>query len=326
MNVVDKTTTEVYRNPLAIQRIGDPFVLKASDGKYYCYPTSAGDQGYKAWISDDLVNWRELGFVYEKNEKSWGYKQFWAPEVVEHNGRFYMYYTARWTEKDSLRIGVAVADKPYGPFIDVYNRPMFDFGYAAIDANVLIDEDGGKYLYYSRDCSENYVGERRESHIYGIRLADDMISVVGEPALLLKPDQEWELKSGPKVYWNEGAFALKRNGVYYLMYSANFYASKHYSVGYATSDRPLGPFHKYEHNPVLASNSDDISGPGHHCVIDSPDGSELFVVYHTHTDAALGGGNRQVCIDRMGFREDGSIYVSGPTLTDQPVPSNRIVE
>jgi GH43 family beta-xylosidase len=77
---------------------------------------------------------------------------------------------------------------------------------------------------------------------------------------------------------------------------------------------------------VLASNTDVISGPGHHCVIDSPDGSELFVVYHTHTDAALGGGNRQVCIDRMGFREDGSIYVNGPTLTDQPIPSNRIVE
>ncbi|MDF2719876.1 MAG: glycosidase, partial [Paenibacillus sp.] len=271
----------------------------------------------------DLVNWRELGFVYMKNEKSWGYKQFWAPEVAEHQGRYYMYYTARWTEKDSLRIGVAVADKPSGPFIDVYNRPMFDFGYAAIDANVLIDENGEKYLYYSRDCSENYIGERRESHIYGIRLSDDMVSVIGEPELLLKPDQEWEMKSGPKIYWNEGAFALKRNGIYYLMYSANYYASKHYSVGYAVSDHPLGPFRKYEHNPVLASNTDDISGPGHHCVVESPDGSELFVVYHTHTDAALGGGNRQVCIDRMGIREDGSIYVNGPTLTHQPVPSKK---
>ncbi|CAG7598792.1 Xylosidase/arabinosidase [Paenibacillus solanacearum] len=316
------TPTSHYKNPLPIQHIGDPYILRASDGKYYCYPTSAGEKGFKTWSSDDLVHWKEEGFIYEKNERSWGFRQFWAPEVVERSGKFYMYYTARWKEKDSLRIGVAVADRPTGPFVDVYDHPMFDFGYAAIDANILFDDDGKMYMYYSRDCSENIVNGRYESHIYGIQLGDDMITTVGEAVCLTRPDQEWEMKSlAQQRLWNEGPFTIKRNGVYYLTYSANFFGGRHYSVGYAVSDQPLGPFRKYEHNPVLASNCEEISGPGHHSIIASPDGTELFMVYHTHTDPAKGGGNRQVCIDRMGFREDGTIFVKGPTLSEQPVPS-----
>jgi len=314
--------TATYQNPLPVRNIGDPFVLKASDGKYYCYPTSAGNRGFKAWSSHDLIHWREEGFVYEKTENSWGFKQFWAPEVVEFKGKFYMYYTARWKEKDSLRIGVAVADRPTGPFVDLFDRPMFDFGYAAIDANVLIDDDGRKYLYFSRDCSENIVDGRHESHICGVELNDDMISVKGDAVTLLKPDQQWELRSGPEWLWNEGPFAFRRNGVYYLMYSANFYAKKHYAVGYAVADHPLGPFRKAEHNPILQSPGDHISGPGHNSVTVSPDGSEWFIVYHTHVDPAAGGGNRQMCIDRMSFRDDGSIVVHGPTVTPQPAPSS----
>ncbi|CAG7652621.1 glycoside hydrolase family 43 protein [Paenibacillus allorhizosphaerae] len=311
-----------YKNPLPIQKIGDPYILRASNGKYYCFPTSAVEQGFKAWSSDDLVYWKEEGFVYEKNERSWGYKQFWAPEVVERNGKFYMYYTARWKEKDSLRIGVAIADRPEGPYIDVYDHPLFDFGYAAIDAHILFDDDGKIYMYYSRDCSENIVKGRHESHLYGIELGSDMITVTGDAVCLTKPDQEWEMKSLDRGYlWNEGPFVLKRNGIYYLTYSANHFGGRHYSVGYAVSEMPLGPFSKYESNPVLESNCDEISGPGHHSIIASPDGTELFIIYHTHTDPEKGGGNRQVCMDRMGFREDGSIYVVGPTITEQPVPS-----
>jgi GH43 family beta-xylosidase len=314
-----------YRNPLAIQNIGDPFILKASDGVYYCYPTySAGnDKGYKAWSSHNLIEWVDEGFVYEKdkNAKAWGYKQFWAPEVVERNGKYYMYYTACWEEKDSLRIGVAVADHPTGPFEDILDRPMFDFGYAAIDAHVLLDDDGKYYLYYSRDCSENIVEGRHESHIYGFELSGDMISPKGEGMLLLKPDQEWEFQSGPEWRWNEGPFMLMHKGLYYLMYSANCYANRQYSVGYAIGERPLGPFKKAEHNPVLYSDTDTISGPGHHSVTVSPDGKELFIVYHTHTDPKAGGGDRQVCIDRMEFNEAGEIVVHGPTITERPVPA-----
>ena len=98
------------------------------------------------------------------------------------------------------------------------------------------------------------------------------------------------------------------------MYSANCYATKDYSVGYAVSDNPLGPFKKYKKNPILKSKCMKISGPGHNCVTKSPDGSKLFIVYHTHVDPKAGGGNRQLCIDRMDFRKDGSIHIKGPTI------------
>jgi GH43 family beta-xylosidase len=105
------------------------------------------------------------------------------------------------------------------------------------------------------------------------------------------------------------------------MYSANFFMSRDYSVGYAVAESPMGPFIKAEHNPVLFTTVPEMSGPGHNSVTTSPDGSELFIVYHIHTDPQKPSGDRQVCIDRMGFREDGSMYINGPTHTLQDVPS-----
>ena len=105
---------------------------------------------------------------------------------MEREGKYYMFYTAK-NQQDSLRIGLAVSEKPGGPFLDVKNEPLFDFGYAAIDANVLIDADGKKYLYYSRDCSENVVDGLKKSEIYGVPLSDDLLSVQGEAVKLLTP-------------------------------------------------------------------------------------------------------------------------------------------
>ena len=261
--------------------------------------------------------------MYKRKEDSWGGSDFWAPEVVHHEGKYFMHYSARWGKNQSLRIGVATADSPAGPFVDVFNRPMFDFGYAAIDGHVLIDDDGLKYFYYARDCSENVVDGRHESHLYVANLNDDLVSLDGEPLLITKPEQDWECRSGPEWLWNEGPFVLKYENKYYLMYSANFYAGRDYSVGYAVAEHPFGPFIKSPDNPVLFSTDAEVSGTGHNSVINSPDGSELFIVYHIHTDPQHPSGDRQVCIDRMGFREDGSLYVTGPTHTPQPIPSSK---
>lgn len=311
-----------YQNPLSIKNIGDPFVLRAPDGLWYCYATSIQD-GFLAWTSPDLVQWQEAGYVYHRRPDSWGESDFWAPEVVFYQEKYFMHYTARWGANQSLRMGVAVSDSPLGPFVDVFNRPLFDFGYAVIDGHVFFDEDGRKYFYYSRDCSENVVDGRHESHLYVMELDDDLVSFKSEPVLVAKPEQDWEISHSTDWLWNEGPFMLKHESMYYLMYSANFYASRAYAVGYAVSESPTGPFVKAAHNPVLASPSPEISGPGHNSVTVAADGKTLMIVYHIHTDPQHPSGNRQVCIDRMGFHADGRLYVAGPTNSPQLLPTEE---
>ena len=310
-----------YSNPSDVDNIGDPYVLKANDGFYYMFCTSA-DNGYFCWKSADLIYWTDKKMAYKRAKNSWAMTCFWAPEVIESDGVYYMYYTAK-NKEGSLRIGVAISSAPDGPYEEALDKPLFDFGYAAIDAHVFIDGDGKKYLYYSRDCSENLQNKIQVSEIYGVSLDDNMLSVDGEPVLLTTPSQVWETGSKSPV-WNEGPEMIKHNGIYYLTYSGNCFSSRAYSVGYATSDAPLGTFTKYSANPILTAGSyPEISGSGHHSFTTSPDGKELFMVYHTHTDPNVGGGNRQVNIDRIVFTETGELHVNGPTLSYQPAPSNN---
>jgi beta-xylosidase len=106
------------------------------------------------------------------------------------------------------------------------------------------------------------------------------------------------------------------------MYSANHFGGQHYAIGYATSSSPLGPFKKAANNPVLQKNTDKggtVSGTGHNSITYSPDGSEMFCVYHGRTSKT--GKERVVFIDRMQV-QNGRITVSGPTTTPQKYPSN----
>lgn len=318
---ISTSTDNTFSNGLGITDIGDPFMLKISDNEYYMYCTSSGD-GFYCWKSTDMVNWEKLELCYSKdNENAWGINSFWAPEVVSYENKYYMFYTAR-DNSGTLKIGLAISDSPAGPFIDYENKPFLNPRFAVIDANVLIDDDGSKYLYFVRDCSTNIVDAFNTSQIYGVKLSDDMLSIDGTPALLTTPEQDWETKSG-SYRWNEGPEIIKHNDTYYLSYSANYYASSDYSLGYATSDSPLGPFTKPENNPILTSvGLPDVSGPGHHSFVISPDDTELWIAYHSHTDVKNPSGDRMVNIARAGFTDNGELYINGPLTSIQPIPSN----
>ena len=334
-----KKMIEMYQNPLPITGIGDPFVLRASDGMYYMYATSA-DDGFKCWKSADIIHWEDCGYCYRADETCWGLKCFWAPECYEIDGKYWLFYSAddRVNPTDELEnfcLGLAVSKSPEGPFTDCTGgRPLLKTDYPVIDADLLRDDTGapvkdenGLYtIYYSRCCYKHQVGPYEESHIYGAKLDLSAAKFVGEPKLLLQPDQEWEGWSAPTTgrRWAEGPLTLLHNGKVYMMYSANFYAEKYYAIGYAVADEPLGTFVKYEKNPVMMHDYPRVSGPGHNSVCWSPDGKEMFIVYHIHTHTDKGGMNRQVCIDRMGFLPDGTIYCDGPTTTPQPMPSGTL--
>lgn len=309
-------------NPLGVTGIGDPVVLY-DNGMYYMYATSIG-VGFKVWKTANPSSWTSAGIAYQKSSTTFGEINYWAPEVYKHNGSYYLFYSALYktaSGKDRYAIGCAKADSPEGPFVDIVpGKAIFAPDYSVIDANVLFDKSGKIYLYYSRDCSENVVNGKHTSQIWGVELAPDFKSVIGEPVLLTTPDVTWELASGGTL-WNEGPCVFERNGIYYLMYSGGFYGNNTYSVGCAESDSPLGPFKKYKNNPVLKGDGKYVSGSGHNSYFMSPDGTEMYAVYHSHTNPAEGGGNRQLCIDKITFDEDGKLSVNGPTFFSVPIPS-----
>lgn len=301
------------KNPVPITNIGDPYVLR-HEGVYYLYATSRF-HGFYCWKSDNLSDWSGPRICYRATDKSFGDSCFWAPEVYEFKGKFYMYYTAQWKiySQEQLRIGVAVSDTPEGPFLDVYNqRPMFDPGYGVLDAHILKDGERN-YLYYSRAGANHIVNGAKEADIGVVELGDDFITVKGEGCCILKPEQAWERKEPENnQFWNEGPFVVKHNGYYHLMYSANYFGSIYYGIGAAVSRSPTGPFVKYGNNPILCADK-QISGPGHNSVVTDSEGM-LYCIYHAHTDYGMAGENRQVYITRMDFEQD-RIVLHHPPLT-----------
>ncbi|MGN1345670.1 MAG: glycoside hydrolase family 43 protein [Eubacteriales bacterium] len=293
----------LYKNPVFSEaQAADPGVLY-HDGTYYCYSTSA-PIGYYVYTSTDLVNWKNEGLCCEM---AWGIDKsgyYWAPEVVEHNGRFYMIMSV------DEHLGFAVADSPLGPFLPEKNW-LFD---KTIDGHIFLDDDGRAYLFYVTWRDGHEYG------IYGCELEDDIVTVKPNTEVhLLSPKEAWEKTDGSVT---EGPFVLKHNGTYYLTYSGTGYTSPDYAVGYATSDSPLGEYTRYTGNPIL-SRTEKLYGPGHHCFTTSPDGSELFIVYHVHASTTE-VHPRKICVDRARFAPTASgtdrLEIYGPTHTAQEYP------
>lgn len=285
-----------------ITGIGDPFILL--DGEvYFAYATSAAD-GIKFFVSEDLLNWREGGYCYRSD--LWAENSFWAPEVYKIGNEYYMLYTGRWKKNHSLRLGLAVAKSPAGPFRDLQAGPLFDLGYAAIDGTLLFD-GAARYLYYSRDCSENFVNGAHVSEIYCAPVGDDF-SFLADPIKVSSPDTPWETRRDPLWLWNEGPAVLKHHGKYYLNYSAHCYLCPEYSIACSVGDSPLGPFVKYADNPVLGRREGDFSGPGHNSFFRDRSG-RLLTAFHIHTDPLHPGGNRRMCIAEAGFDENDKFFI-----------------
>lgn len=293
--------THTYRNPLLPDReIADPDVIFVK-GKYYLYPTSDG-KGYEVFVSDDLVHWERKALAFDDPRGG-----DWAPEVLENkagDGKFYLYYTDNATNATHglmrKQIGVAVADNPLGPFED---RAVLAPN--AIDADPFRDGDGKLYLYY--------VNLAHGFKIVVQPMADP-VKKRGDPKILLRPTEPWEKRSGEVT---EGPFMLKRNGVYYLMYSGTGADSPNYGIGYATAKSPLGPFVKYAGNPI-AQRGGDVLGPGHHCVIEGPD-HRLWLVYHQKWDADR-SFHRFLALDPLWFDGQGVLHAKVSRGTDEPAP------
>ncbi|WP_321334945.1 glycoside hydrolase family 43 protein [uncultured Bacteroides sp.] len=252
--IVDKVETPV---PL-----GDPFIL-LHDGTYYAYGTHS-DEGIEVYTSGDLKTWKLYGLALDKNDV-WADRWFWAPEVYEVDGKFYMYYSA------DEHICVAISDSPLGPFKQAKQEPMIA-DEKSIDNSLFIDDDGKPYLFFVRFNDGN--------NIWVAELENDLITIKKETMHpCIHVSQSWE-EVWPRV--NEGPFVLKHNGIYYMTYSANSYESPFYGVGCATATNIMSEWTKYDENPLLQKPG-ELVGVGHNAIFTDKEG-KIRIVYHAHKD------------------------------------------
>jgi arabinoxylan arabinofuranohydrolase len=304
-----QVVAEENHNPVITGYYADPDILYAEKtGKFYIYPTSDGYNNwsgnyFKTFSSADLVNWKDEGVILDlPKDVSWAKKNAWAPCIIEKkiNGsyKYFYYFTA------GQKIGVATSSDPAGPFVDsgkalIEKFPEGVSGGQQIDPDVFTDPKTGKtYLYWGN----NYMA--------GAELNEDMISLKTGTTKILTP----------KDHYKEGTYVAFRKGIYYFMWSESDTRNPNYTVHYGTSDSPLGQITVPKNNVVIAKNPKaGIYGPGHHAVIQLPGTDEWYLVYHRFNypggiamgDAA--GYNRELCIDRLTFNDDGSIKEVIPT-------------
>lgn len=248
--------------------LGDPFIL-TWQGKYYAYGTSSPN-GIVVYVSDDLKNWTVPagvlnGLALHKDDV-YADRWFWAPEVYAINGKFYMYFSA------DEHICVATSDSPLGPFKQEVQKPMLETE-KSIDNSLFIDDDGTPYLFWVRFNDGN--------NVWVAQLEKNLIDLKPETMRhCISVSQPWE-EVWPRV--NEGPFVIKRNGVYFMTYSANSYESQMYGVGVATATNINGPWIKYQNNPILQKPG-NLVGVGHHALFTDKDG-KLRIVFHAHNSA-----------------------------------------
>ncbi|MCG8509181.1 MAG: family 43 glycosylhydrolase, partial [Rhodospirillales bacterium] len=224
--------------------------------------------------------WKNEGVILDFKDLRWANARAWAPCIAAKNGKYYFYYSAE------QQIGVAVADKPTGPFKDPLGKPLIPRGAhqcQVIDPMVFVDDDGSAFLYFG------------QGHCNVVKLNDDMISFDSTAVQRITPEG-----------YNEGAFMLKRKGLYYLMWSSHDTRDPRYCVHYATGPSPTGPFTPAKNNPILKQKS-IVKAAGHHSVVQAPGKDEWYVAYHRFRIPDGNGYNRETCVSPMRFEDDGTI-------------------
>jgi arabinan endo-1,5-alpha-L-arabinosidase len=307
-----------YTNPVHSGYFADPFVIEApaSGSRYVAIGTGAtpDDRAFEVLVSDDLVAWRSVGGALVRPEHCG--TDYWAPEVAEHDGRWWMYYSCgNGDVGHSLR--VAVADAPTGPYVDQGVDLTLDERFA-IDPHPFQDVDGSWYLFFARDVLE---GERVGTMLAVDRL-DGMTRLRGEARTILTPSDDWQIflrereMYGRTWDWHtlEGPFVRRHAGRYWCFYSGGSWLEPTYGVGVAVAGSPLGPWRDHGEpggGPVMRTVPGHVLGPGHNSVVTGPVGSDVIVYHAWDVDQTA----RRMCIDPLRWTDEGPV-VDAPTWTE----------
>ncbi|MEO8018897.1 MAG: family 43 glycosylhydrolase [Pseudomonadota bacterium] len=287
-------------NPLVTDQFTADPTARVFEGKIYVYPSHdirppPDYQGRPNWFvmedyhvfsSENLTDWKDHGVIVKRSDVEWADQNayaMWAPDCVYKDGKYYFFFPAV-AKSGGFRIGVAIADTPYGPFKPL-TTPIE--GVRGIDPGVIIDKDGSAYLFYSsRDT------------LFVANLKPNMTEIEGEPKAI---------DNLPKKGLQEGPFAFERNGVYYLTYP--HVANKIERLEYATSTSPMGP---YKWAGVILDESASGCWTVHQSIVDYQ--GQWYLFYHDRDLSPAFDKNRAIRADKLYFNADGTIQKVTPTL------------
>lgn len=354
--------------------MGDPTIVY-DDGYYYAYGTR-GTTTFHCFRSADLTNWQRLDDAFVPQSGSWSASDLWAPDIQKIDDKWYLYYTATKLYDNGARhpqIGVAVADKPYGPFVQYtgpnghgQNITLGDTPFVGLEEHTILDQnvffDNGKlYMYFSYDTTTGSAEARSRSktqnsaEIWAVEMIDPVTWDLSTLTPLLSAGYKNFDDATRTIAWEtwspsfregfqclEGPYMVKSGDKYILTYCANSFVDVEYSVGYAVSDSPMGPFTKpddsYLQNMILGvpdapgtflSNryKGFTTGTGHAAIFKTGNGDDYMFAYHAHFNRnewgiGANGEWRALAVDYLYFDQDGMPYTNGPTYSLQPTPTD----
>jgi beta-xylosidase len=297
-------TGATYTNPVVPRDFPDPSVIRVGDMYWATATASRWAPRFPLLKSTDLIHWERAGEVFAK-APDWAASNFWAPELQTWKGKFYIYYTAR-SHAGTLSVAVAVADAPQGPYTDKGVIVSQEVG--SIDAVAVDDETGQRYLIWKDDGNSR----GQPTFLWAAKLNQDGTRLAGPHFALFRNDQPWE---GGLV---EGPFLVKRDGWLYLFYSGNGCcgAGCTYALGVARSKKLLGPWEKYDANPILAANP-DWRCPGHGSIVQDKAGRH-WLLYHAYSARNSSEKGRQGLLDEVTWGTNG-----WPVINQGHGPSTR---
>jgi len=263
---------------------------------YWIYPTFSAPYEKQvfmdAFSSPDLVNWTKHPRIIDTASVKWANKAMWAPAIVQKGQQYFLFFAANDIQKETETggIGVAVSNKPEGPFRDYLGKPLLNQivnKAQPIDQFVFRDKDGQYYMIYGG-----------WGHCNIVKLKDDFTGFMPfEDGTVFR-------EITPQGYV-EGPILFMRKNKYYFMWSEGGWTGPDYRVAYAMADSPFGPWQRI--GTVLQQDPAIATGAGHHSVIEVPGKDEWLIVYHRRPLGETDRNYRVTCMEKMEFDEKGLI-------------------
>ncbi len=279
--------------------------------RYWIYPTYSDKYNkqvfFDAFSSKDLVHWYTHLHILDTAAVKWAHRAMWAPAIVQKDKKYYFFFAANDIQNDQEKggIGVAVANKPGGPFKDHIGKPLIDKFYNGaqpIDQFVFKDKDGQYYIIYGG-----------WQHCNIARLNNDFTAVIPFS------DGTQFKEITPKGYV-EGPFMFMRNNKYYFMWSEGGWTGADYSVAYAVADNLFGPFERV--GKILQQDPAIATGAGHHSIMHNAKKDLWYIVYHRRPLGETAANNRATCIEALFFDEQG--FIKPVKLSFEGVKEQRL--